>query len=48
VAEATDSEDSKRDDAIEQLIELFTEPNESIDLEVLERIDELAWRTSDE
>jgi hypothetical protein len=39
-----DSSTGARSEAIERLIALFTEPNDAIDVEVLERIDELAWR----
>jgi hypothetical protein len=42
--EAIEHEQGARADAIERLIALFTEPNDAIDVEVLERIDELAWR----
>ena len=43
-AEAIEQEQNERGDAIERLIVLFTEPNDRIDLDVLEHIDELAWR----
>jgi hypothetical protein len=42
--EAIEQEQGARADAIERLIALFTEPNDAIDVAVLERIDELAWR----
>ena len=43
-AEVIEREQTERGDAIERLIALFTEPNDRIDLDVLEHIDELAWR----
>jgi hypothetical protein len=42
--DAIEQEQSARIAAIERLIALFTEPNDVIDVDVLERIDELAWR----
>ena len=42
--EAIEQEQTVRNEAIERLIALFTTPNDAIDLDVLERIDELAWR----
>jgi hypothetical protein len=42
--EAIEQEQGARSEAIERLIALFTEPNDAIDVAVLERIDELAWR----
>jgi hypothetical protein len=43
-AEAIEREQHERGDAIERLIALFTEPNDSIDVDVLEHLDQLAWR----
>ena len=43
-AEAIEREQGDREAAIERLIALFTAPKDGIDLDVLERIDELAWR----
>jgi hypothetical protein len=43
--EAIEREQDERGEAIERLIALFTQPNDGIDVDVLERIDELAWRT---
>ena len=43
-AEAIEREQGDREGAIERLIALFTAPKDGIDLDVLERIDELAWR----
>jgi hypothetical protein len=44
-AEAIERAEGDRRAAIERLIVLFTEPNEQIDVEVLDRVDELAWRS---
>jgi hypothetical protein len=43
--DAIEREQAARGDAIERLIALFTEPNDAIDLDVLDRVHELAWRT---
>jgi hypothetical protein len=43
--EAIEREQVERGETIEKLIALFTEPNDAIDLDVLEHVDELAWRT---
>jgi hypothetical protein len=43
--EAIEREENRRGRAIDRLIELFTEPNDAIDVDVLEHVDELAWRT---
>ena len=42
--EAIEREQDERGEGIERLIALFTEPNDAIDVDILERIDELAWR----
>jgi hypothetical protein len=43
-ADAIEREQGERSAAIERLIALFTEPNDQIDVAVLERVDEVAWR----
>lgn len=43
-AEAIEREQDTRAKAMEDLLFLFTEPNSSLDLDVLKQIDELAWR----
>jgi hypothetical protein len=43
-AEAMEREQDERAKAMEDLLFLFTKPNDSLDLDVLKRIDELAWR----
>jgi hypothetical protein len=43
-AETIEREQGERGAAVERLIALFMEPNEQIEVEVLKRIDELAWR----
>jgi hypothetical protein len=43
-AEAMEREQDERAKAMEDLLFLFTEPNSSLDLDVLKQIDELAWR----
>jgi len=42
--EAIEREQIGRDQAIERLIELFTEPNDSIDADALEHVRDRAWR----
>lgn len=42
--EAIEREQDERGAATERLIALFTEPNDSIDFDVLEQVDELAWQ----
>ena len=42
--EAIEREHGERAHAMERLVTLFTQPNDVIDFDTLERIDELAWR----
>jgi hypothetical protein len=42
-AETVQHEQCARAATIERLISLFTEPNETVEIDVLEHIDELAW-----
>jgi hypothetical protein len=43
-AEAIEREQKERGEGIERLIALFTQPNDAIDLDVLEHMDDVAWR----
>ena len=42
--ETIEREQGQRAEAVEKLLALFIEPNDAIDVDALEHLDELAWR----